>query len=441
MTIRMEVSHTVVNPSCHRPATTPGHRCGPAPIIGIHRPVVEYVLRVALVGVLCLGFLGTGDPSAYAEVRSTDRLDGYAASELGVPAAAMPDVTMAAGALVTQDGRILWSRRVSDRRAMASITKIMTAVVALEHSKPTDLVTIPDDSVSVGESTAFLRAGEKLPMHEVLEGLMVKSGNDAAVAIAEHVADNEDEFVKLMNAKAVELGLKRTHFTNPHGLDEQGHYSSAADLAILARYAMTKPEFRAIVGEKTAEIGSGARSETLHSTNLLLGNYQGANGIKTGWTNKAGYCVIDSANRDGVELYAVVLGTTGELKRFRDARELLDFGFAHYRPQRLVSAGTVIGQAPVTEYLDVTVPAAVSENTTVTVFDLQGPITRTVTMSEVEAPVKTGQRVGVVTFTQRGQVIASVPLVATHDVPDPTLVQRVGIAVVRAWRRLTGASS
>ncbi len=375
---------------------------------------------------------------AWAAVRSSDRVGGTSYLELGLPKAAMPDVSMQAGALVTSDGRVLWSRDSNKSRAMASITKIMTAVVAMENSQPDDVVRVPRDSARVGESTSFLRAGEKLPMSELLEALLVKSGNDAAVAIAEHVSGSEEAFVKLMNAKADELDLSRTRFANAHGLDEKGHHSSAADLAVLARYAMTKPEFREIVARKTARIGSGKRAEKVDSTNLLLGNYAGANGVKTGWTDRAGYSVVDSAARGKIELYAVVLGSSGDLTRFKDARELLDFGFAHYREQRLSSAGTVIGEAPVTDYLDVTVPAAVSLDTTVAAFDLAGPISRTVTMSAVKAPVNKGQRIGVATFAQRGEVVASVPLVAVESVPRPTVLQRIGIAIVRGWRRLTG---
>jgi D-alanyl-D-alanine carboxypeptidase (penicillin-binding protein 5/6) len=314
-------------------------------------------------------------------------------------------------------------------------------VVALEHARLDDAVTVPQDSTKVGESTSFLRVGEKLPMSELLEALLIKSGNDAAIAIAEHVSGSEHAFVSLMNDKAEELGLDHTRFKNSHGLDERGQYSSARDLAILARYAMTKPAFREIVAKKRARIGTGKRSERIESTNLLIGNYTGANGVKTGWTDEAGFSVVDSARRGRVELYAVVLGADGELSRFTDARELLDFGFAHYREQLLSSAGTVIGEAPVKDYLDVAVPAAVSENTSVAVFDLTGPITRSVTVSAVDAPVAKGQRVGVATFTQRGNVIASVPLVAVEPVPEPSPLQKVGIAIVRVWRRLTGADS
>jgi len=410
-------------------------------IIGKFRQKTETVVRtVVAVALSACMLLGMPVPAG-AAIQADDRIDGKGYSDLDVPKAAMPDVVMKAGVLVTEDGRVLWSRRADGRRAIASITKIMTAIVALEHSDPDEPVTIPQDSAQVGESTSFLRVGEKLPMSEMFEALLVKSGNDAAFAIAEHVAGSEAAFVTLMNAKAQELGLSDTTFSNSHGLDAAGHQSSAADLAVLARYAMTKPEFREVVSQKSARIGSGKRAEQIENTNLLIGNYAGANGVKTGWTDDAGYCVIESANRDGVELYAVVLGSSGEIQRFRDATTLLDFGFAHFRPQRLASVGTVIGEAPVTDYIDVSAPAAVSGDTTVTVFDLAGPITRTVVMSEVDAPVARGQKVGVATFTQGGVVVASVPLAAIDAIPEPGVLQRVGIALTRMWRALSGGTT
>ena len=366
----------------------------------------------------------------------TDQVDGVAASKRGLSASALPDVSMRAGALVDGEGRVLWSRRVTERRSMASITKIMTAIVALEKGDLKSTVTIPRASVQVGESTAFLRPGEKLPMEQVLQALLVKSGNDAAVAVALSVAGSEAEFVKLMNDKAVELGLTGTHFANTHGLDAPGHYTTAADLAVLGRYAMSNPKFREIVGLKSVVIGTGKRKETLLTTDLLLGNYAGAMGIKTGFTEKAGYSVLSAAQRDGLTLYAVVLGTGSEIQRFREARELLDWGFAHYRPQLLATGGTVVAEATVTDYLDRRVPAAISRDETVSVLDVNGPIVRTTTVSMMPAPITRGQTVGVATFTQAGQMIARVPLVATQDVKRPNPLERLWIGAVRAWRKV-----
>jgi len=400
-----------------------------------HKSSVATFLQLILCAALTMALLfSPGLTPAHGAILASDSVDGVPVSQLGAIRKAMPDVKLKAGVLVDGDGRVLWSRQPDADRSMASLTKIMTAVVALENTKLTDTVIVPRAATRVGESTSFLRAGDKLSMQELLEALLVKSGNDASVAIALHVSGDTDAFVGLMNKKAVELGLTNTHFTNPHGLDESGHHTSARDLGVLSRYAMSKPAFRSIVGMKEVTIGTGRRKETLPSTNVLIGNYQGISGIKTGYTKDAGYCVINSAERNDIELYAVVLGTGTESARFRDSRELLDWGFAHYRPQSLATSGTVLAEAPVSDYLDVTVPAAVSVDSTVPILDLNGPITRTVTVAAVRAPVKAGQHVGVATFTQNGRLIASLPLISTQDVRRPNPLLRVWIAIVRAWR-------
>lgn len=395
--------------------------------------------RRALVTALAVGLLTPG--VALGVPKPSDLVDGATVAQRGIGVSALPDVTMKEGLLVDGDGRVLWSRNADQQRAMASITKIMTAVVALERADLNSLVTIPKVSTQVGESTSNLRTGERLPLQQVLEALLVKSGNDAAIAITLHVSGSQGAFVKLMNEKAAQLGMTHTHFANPHGLDEPGHYTTASDLSVLARYAMSKPEFRRIVGLKSVTIGSGAQKETLTSTNVLLGNYLGANGIKTGFTNEAGYSVIESAQRDGVWLIAVVLGTSSELQRFRDARDLLDWGFAHYRPQTLATSGTVVAQALVSDYLDVRVDAKVAKDVTIAVLDINGPITRTVTVAPVKAPVHVGEDIGAATFTQKGRLIASIPLVATSDVGRPNLFERVWIGLVRGWRAIFGSDA
>lgn len=380
--------------------------------------------------------LAAAHPAA-AIADSADRIAGKSPRQLGVPAAALPDLTMKAGLLCTEDGDVLWSRRPKDRRAMASITKVMTAVIVMEKTKPEDKVIITEKAKRTDYPSPYFRAGDRATVSELLESLLVKSANDAASALAEHVAGDTDKFVDMMNAKAGELGLERTHFTNTHGLDAEDHYSTAADLAVLTRYAMQKPEFRRIVGLQKASIEVAGHSTRVESTNLLIGHYDGANGVKTGWTDDAGHSVVASARRNGVELYAVVLGTKSEQARFKDARELLDWGFAHYREQRLSTKGSVLAESPVLDYLDVLVPAAVSRNTTAAVFDLKGPVTRTVSVGPVKAPVSAGDKLGVVTFTQAGRVIETVPLVAEHAVAKPGMFERFGISTVRIWRKIT----
>jgi len=409
----------------------------PADSIGKLEPFAKRATSLALTVLLALAVLAGGTPAAWAK----DRVDSTTAAKLGIPADALPEVSMKAGVLASEDGRVLWSRDTGERRAMASLTKVMTAIIALENSEPDEVVTVPASAKTVGESTSFLVPGEKLSMSDLLRALLVKSGNDAAVTVAVHVAGSEKAFVKMMNEKAAELGLDDTRFENSHGLDERGHRSSAGDLGVLGRYAMQNPDFRRIVRRKSVVIRHEGGRQRLENTNLMLWNYDGANGVKTGWTSDAGYSLIASAERGGIELYAVVLGTASEQARFADARELLDWGFAHYRHQDLISAGTVVGRSVVTDYLDVTVPGAISQDTSLAVFDLAGPIDRSVEMAAVDAPVAKGQRIGVATFTQRGRVIATVPLVATQDVEAPNIFERVGIALVRLWRRFTGGGS
>lgn len=371
--------------------------------------------------------------------RRSDLVDGRSAAERGLSRSALPSVTMKAGLLADSDGRVLWARNPNARRSMASITKIMTAVVALEHSTLNEQVVVPREAASVGQSTAYLVAGERLPMRDMLAAMLVKSGNDAAVSIATHVGGNEEHFVAMMNAKARELGLAHTHFENPHGLDARGQYSTAADLSTLARYAMSNPKFRKIVAKKKVTVGKKGNRHVLESTDLLLGNYQGAIGVKTGNTDSAGYSVVSAAQRGGVTLYAVVLGTQSDPRRFRDARELLDWGFAHYRPQSLASSGTIVGEAPVSDYLDVSVPAAVSVDASANVLDLNGTIRRVVTIAPVKAPVRVGDRVGSVTFTQDAKLIAGMPLVATREVRRPNPFVWAWTGIVRGWRTLFGA--
>jgi len=404
-----------------------------------HKPRLTSLLSLALTFALTMVLLLPANAiTAYAAPRPGDSIDGVPVSELGAVGKATPDVAMRAGILVDGDGRVLWSRKPDSRRAMASITKIMTAVIALESSSLTETVDVTAAALRVGESTSFLRQGDSLTMNDMLKALLVKSGNDAAQAIAIHVAGSTDEFVAMMNRKAAELGLTDTHFANAHGLDAPGHETSARDLGVLARYAMSKPAFKSIVGMKQVTIGSGSRRETLPNTNVLINNYQGVTGIKTGYTSDAGYCVVGSAERNNIGLYAVVLGTATESARFRDARELLDWGFAHYRPQSLATSGSILAEAPVSDYLDVTVPAIVASDSVVPVLDLNGPITRTVTVAATRAPVKAGQTIGVATFTQAGRQIASIPLVAKYDVRKPNPLHRVWIGIVRVWRAIFG---
>lgn len=371
---------------------------------------------------------------------ATDRIGDYELSSApAAVVAASPDPALAAGVLSTSDGRELWSRDVERKRAMASTTKIMTAIIALENASLEETIAVSSSAGRVGESVAGLKTGDVFTMRTILEGMLVKSGNDAAEALAIHVGGSEDEFVEMMNAKAAELGLASTHFANPHGLDEEGHYTTARDLAVLSRYAMSNDEFRRIVGMPSVDLDGQGPAPELETSNLLIGDYIGTTGVKTGWTNDAGYCLVASAKRRDVELFAVVLGAKTEQSRFDQAKALLDWGFEHYSSRYVASEGETLGAVPVIDYLDIEVPAVVDEAVKAPVFDLDGDVERQVDLfAGVEAPVSAGDKVGTLTLKQGERLLAQVPLVAGESVERPGFFERIWIAIVRGWRSITG---
>lgn len=374
--------------------------------------------------------------SAYAVVGINDQVNGKTYSEYKIKSSLMPDVSMDAGILVTKEGRVLWSREAMTRHHIASITKIMTAIVALEHAKPTDIMTVPEVSTEVGESSASLKRGEKMPLKDLLGALLVKSGNDAALAVAINIGGDVDTFVKMMNDKADELGMTNTHFDNPHGLDSKTHYSCARDVSIMSRYALQKPVIREIVSSKLYKFSDATNTHKLPNTNLLLWKYQGAIGTKTGWTDQAGYCLSAAANRNGLELYAVTLGTSTELARFNESIKLLDFGYDHYRKQEIAVAGSQIGYAKVKDYPNKNVAGVISKDVTIPVLDFAGVITRNVKTSVVKAPIKKGDTIGVVQYIQDGQMIASVPLVAKEDVDKPFILLQPIFWIIQVVRSI-----
>jgi D-alanyl-D-alanine carboxypeptidase (penicillin-binding protein 5/6) len=394
--------------------------------------------RLAAGTLATLLFLGAMPAACPASVRPSDRVGDVAVAS-GPLSSVAPDVEMAAGELVTSDGRVLWSRVADDERAMASITKIMTAVVVLDHLALDDTLTVPKAAIDIGQSDAGLRQGDKLTVLEALEAMLIKSGNDAALALALRTSKNENAFVALMNAKAAALGMTHTRFANSYGLDEPHHYSSASDLAVLGRYAMTYRVFRDIVRRKSAVIGLGSRKHRIETSDQLLGTYRGANGIKTGWTGDAGYCVVASAKRDGVELVAVVLGTTSANARFVQAARLLDWGFEHLRQKAIRGQGNVIGTSRVSDYDDVSVRVLAARTATATVFDVSGEVKVSARYdSSMRAPVTSGEVVGVLFVSQGDTLLASTPLVAADSVAAPGFFERLRIGLGRLWRSIFG---
>jgi D-alanyl-D-alanine carboxypeptidase (penicillin-binding protein 5/6) len=321
-------------------------------------------------------------------------------------------------------GEILTAANEDARTPIASITKLMTAIVALEHAKPSDVVTVSQRSSTVGESTIHLQPGERVTVRDLLAAALIQSANDAAFALAGYVGHGDVRaFVRLMNAKARELGLEHTHFVRPDGLDTPGHVSSAADVLVLAREAMKRPLLRRLVRQRTESISGG---RTLHTWNDLLGRYRGLYGVKTGHTEKAGWCEVAVARRDGVTLYAVVLGGSSRERRNADLAALLDWGFDQYGRRRVVDASRTYATAEVPFHEDEPLPLVAARGASV-VLPLARPLVETVVAPAVVGlPVRKGQRLGEILVTDNGHVVARRPLVAGRDIEAPGLVERSG---------------
>ena len=235
-------------------------------------------------------------------------------------------------------GRCLYEKNGFERTPMASTTKIMTAVIVLEQGNLNDIVTVSANAASTDGSSMHLKAGEEISVNDLLFGLLIKSGNDAAVALAEAVSGNVEDFCVLMNEKAKELGADDTHFTSPHGLDNDEHYTTARDLAVIAAYAMKIDIFRQIVSTKTASVNG----HYLANTNDLLWGADGVEGIKTGYTGNAGRCVVLFIRKNGLQLIAVLLGCDTADMRSQDGRRVSDYFPGNYSVCHVLEGGAVI---------------------------------------------------------------------------------------------------
>lgn len=230
-----------------------------------------------------------------------------------------------------KSGRVIWGKNDNKRSAMASTTKIMTCIIVLENSNLNDEIIVSSRAAGTGGSRLGLKKGDKITIHDLLYGLMLRSGNDAAVALAEHVGGDKEGFAKLMNNKAKELGLKDTHFVTPHGLDDPEHYTTAYELAQITDYALKNEKFAKIVNTKDYTISINGYSKGLTNTNELLGYLQGVNGVKTGFTNNAGRCLVTSTNRDNFEIITVVLGADTKKIRTADSIKLIEYAYKNYK--------------------------------------------------------------------------------------------------------------
>jgi D-alanyl-D-alanine carboxypeptidase len=338
-------------------------------------------------------------------------------SLLGVGAVPTPSVSAAAAVLMeASSGEIIWSRSPDAKLPMASTTKIMTALVAIENGNVDDVVTVSCDAVGIEGSSIYLYEGERLTLGDLLSAMLLESANDAATAIAIHIGGSVEGFADMMNAKAAELGLKSTHFTNPHGLDNAEHFTTARELAIIAREAMKNEMFGEIVStyKKTIPLNETEGVRLLINHNKMLKRYDGACGIKTGYTKKSGRCLVSAAERDGLSFICVTLNAPDD---WRDHTEMLDLGFYLYESRTLCGDGEFSYTMPVvggeSEYV-------ILENANAVSLPLPrsaGEVTCTVELPRfLFAEVREGEVVGRLIFSVNGQTVAECDVMAKSSV-------------------------
>lgn len=337
-------------------------------------------------------------------------------------------------------GTVLYEKNADEKLPPASVTKIMTLLLVMEALDSgrigwDDMVTASEAAAAKGGSQVYLEVGEQMSMDEMLKSVVVSSANDCATALAEHVAGSEAAFVEKMNARAAELGMENTHFVNCTGLDDgenaSEHLTTARDIAIMSRELLTHEEIKKYTTIWMDTVRNGQFG--LSNTNKLVRFYEGTTGLKTGYTSTAGHCLSASAERDGMELIAVVLHCESSTDRFRSAKALLDYGFANYaladtQPEEpLEPVRVILGEeSTLTPVLQQTAPILIEKG------ELAG-VTRTVTLcQEVEAPVEAGQQLGTLTLSTSTRTLAEIPIIAPQSVEKLTLWELAARLLKRA---------
>lgn len=323
----------------------------------------------------------------------------------------------AAVVMEVETGRVLYAQNADEALAMASTTKIMTALVALENGNIEDEVTVGASAAGVEGSSLYLKAGEKIKLRDLLYGLMLQSGNDAAVAIAEHVGGSVEAFIAMMNQKAQELGAEATHFSNPHGLSDENHYTSARDLASIAAAALKNEMFSQIVSTKYYEIAATNKTQqrTLKNKNKLLWNYEGGNGVKTGYTKMAGRCLVSSAVQEGMQVVCVVLNCSD---MFEDSMLLLDNAYEAYSRYPVFEEGAYLKTIKIVGGTRDTLDAYVAQNASLplTEEEFERIECRVSLPASLEAPVLEGQELGTLEAWLDGEIVASQKIFAKETV-------------------------
>ena len=413
------------------------------------------------VGLACAVALVAGIPSvAGAQVLTTDNICGKAADARGIAAEDLPDIDASNAFVMGKNGTVYYARSADEQVKIASITKVMTAILAVENCKMDEKITVSNAAAAVGNSTAGLLEGDELTVEQALRGLMIPSGNDAAIALAEHVGKKLDPktkdavatFVKAMNEQAKKLGCTGTLFENPHGLDFDewagDMHSTAHDVALMMQEAMKDDTIREVMASKDPwiEVTGADGSDHSHSMdthNVLLGQ-DGNIGGKTGTTDDAGYCFASVYNRNGDEIYTVVLNSSTTDQRFADTATLASWYYDHKvtveianTQKKTANGNPLMARVSQTDWTDKTIDATLADPTAqATVFSLAGEVTEKVSYDDLSGTVHVGDKVGSVTLKQDGTKIAVMDLVADEEGTGPNPIEWLLVKLDRLGRRI-----
>lgn len=336
-----------------------------------------------------------------------------------------PYVTARSAVLIeATTGTVVYGKNERMRMHPASTTKIMTALLAIELGDTESTVKVSGKAAGIGGSSLWLRKGQQMKLGDLIRGTMLRSGNDGCVAIAEHIAGSEKDFVRMMNLKARKLGAMSTRFANPHGLTEPNHYSTAFDLALMARYGLKYPLFADIVSTREAEMtltqGESEEKRKLANTNWLLWSFEGADGVKTGTTAAAGYCLVASATRNGVQFISVVLDSDA---RWSDSARLLSYGFDRFHVMTFAESGRTLTKIRVEGGTEPEVGVMSQDDMRIIVpRALSHLIEERIVLDEpLIAPVVLGQTIGRLVIVFDKEELARIDLVAETSVAKLTL--------------------
>jgi D-alanyl-D-alanine carboxypeptidase (penicillin-binding protein 5/6) len=366
--------------------------------------------------------------------RATALLVALLALAPAAQAAEPQDIDATAAIVVNpQTGDVVYEKDADGRHAIASTTKLMTALLTLEEAELDETVTAPRYGAAPGESIMGLMPGEEITVADLLRALLMASANDAAVALADHVAGGVPAFVRMMNRRAQELGLEDTHYANPIGLDQPGNYSTARDLAALATELRKNVFFRRTVNSPEFALRSGARPRTIKNRNTLLNAYRWVNGIKTGYTRQAGNVLVASGRKRDVNMLSVVIGAPSELERNNESVELLNYGLRRFEVETVVGDDRPIANVPIASRPGAELPV-VADSTIREARLKRERFERDVYLpDEVEGPIGAGDKVGRVVVTLRGRPVATADLRAALDVPKASAARRIQDVLTQPW--------